>query len=63
MDSKEDIYKSGDDKQAYVGTLEQGQYGEPEMNALGQKQDEMLHAVMKPRHVAMISIGGVIGTG
>ncbi|UZJ50729.1 hypothetical protein CBS101457_000049 [Exobasidium rhododendri] len=62
MDSKEDIYK-GDEKDAYVGTLENGQYDQPETNDLGQKQGEMLHAVMKPRHVAMISIGGVIGTG
>jgi amino acid transporter len=34
-----------------------------EINDLGQKQDEHLHHALKPRHVAMISIGGVIGTG
>lgn len=66
MDSKEEIYKSGspvDEKQAYVDTLEQGQYPQTETNDLDQKSDEMLHHVMKSRHIAMISIGGVIGTG
>lgn len=61
MDSKEDIYKGGlDSDKAYVGTLEAQ---EPEINELGQKQGEQLHHALKPRHVAMISIGGVIGTG
>lgn len=66
MDSKEDIYKAGspvDEKQAYVGTLEQGNYVQSEINELGQKSDEKLNHVMKSRHIAMISIGGVIGTG
>lgn len=46
-----------------VGTLEAGNYGQSDLNAFGQHRGEELKHALLPRHVAMISIGGVIGTG
>jgi yeast amino acid transporter len=63
MDRKDDVYKSDspvDEQKEYLGTLERQQ---SEVNDLGQKNGEHLQHALKPRHVAMISIGGVIGTG
>lgn len=63
MDRKEDAYKGDspvDEQKEYLGTLERQQ---SEINDLGQKNGEHLQHALKPRHVAMISIGGVIGTG
>ena len=63
MDSKDGKLTPVDEKVVYAESLEGGNVGHGGTNDLGQRQDEMLHAVMKPRHIAMISIGGVIGTG
>lgn len=65
VDSKDD-YKGAfePEKQEYVGTLEQGGTEfSGEFNELDQRKGEHLAHALKPRHVAMISIGGVIGTG
>ena len=64
MDYKEDIKASPSlEKDAYVPALESGRYVDSDKNELDQRSDEHLHLVMKSRHIAMISIGGVIGTG
>lgn len=62
MDFKEDFKSSSpiEEKNVYVGTLENQV---PETNDLGQKSNEILQHALKPRHIAMISVGGVIGTG
>ncbi|UZJ56187.1 hypothetical protein CBS101457_005507 [Exobasidium rhododendri] len=48
-----------------VETLDQGVYGfDPGVkNELGQEKDELLKPKLKARHVVMISLGGVVGTG
>jgi amino acid transporter len=64
VDYKEDIKASPSlEKDAYVPALESGRYVDSDKNELDQKSDEHLNLVMKSRHIAMISIGGVIGTG
>lgn len=55
---KSDSFQKGD----VVATLEDG-VGPNHTNALGQRQGEVLKHALLPRHMAMISIGGVIGTG
>ncbi|GAC76336.1 amino acid transporters [Moesziomyces antarcticus T-34] len=54
---KADSYK-GD----VVATLEDG-VGRDDVNAFDQRKGEELKHALLPRHMAMISIGGVIGTG
>ncbi|GAK67381.1 amino acid permease [Moesziomyces antarcticus] len=54
---KADSYK-GD----IVATLEDG-VGRNDVNAFDQRKGEELKHALLPRHMAMISIGGVIGTG
>jgi hypothetical protein len=62
---------SFEDKKDYSGektdvlpALETGNYDHGDgINAFGQRKDEKLAPALKPRHMAMISIGGVIGTG
>lgn len=64
FEDKKDLPAYGNDKA--VATLEAGSVDEipaGEVNAFGQKQGEQLTHQLKPRHLAMISIGGVIGTG
>lgn len=64
-------YTSDDkDKQLYsqdkvdvLPTLENGEYGAPSHNAFDQAKGEELSSSLLPRHLSMISIGGVIGTG
>lgn len=56
--------KSGSFQKAdVVATLEDGVGGAQQTNALGQRKGEELKHALLPRHMAMISIGGVIGTG
>ena len=48
-----------------VETLDQGVFGfDPGVkNELGQESGELLKATLRARHVIMISLGGVVGTG
>lgn len=54
-------YFNGNEKADVVPTLETGAYGQDNTNAFGQQGNEELKHALLPRHVAMISIGGVIG--
>ncbi|KAJ9475945.1 Proline-specific permease [Pseudozyma hubeiensis] len=55
---KSGSFKGGD----VVATLESG-VGAADTNAFDQRKGEELKHALLPRHMAMISIGGVIGTG
>ncbi|GAC94207.1 amino acid transporter [Pseudozyma hubeiensis SY62] len=55
---KSGSFKGGD----VVATLEDG-VGATDTNAFDQRKGEELKHALLPRHMAMISIGGVIGTG
>lgn len=62
IDNKEKSF--GGDKHDVLPALETGDYAQGgSTNAFGQNKGEELHASLLPRHLAMISIGGVIGTG
>ncbi|SPO30405.1 uncharacterized protein UTRI_06335 [Ustilago trichophora] len=54
--------KSGSFKGDVVATLEDGVVANA-TNAFDQRKGEELKHALLPRHMAMISIGGVIGTG
>ncbi|PWN25795.1 putative general amino acid permease [Jaminaea rosea] len=63
-DAKEKpFFSPGQEKGDVVPTLETGEYGRDPTNAFGQQEHEKLKHALLPRHLAMISIGGVIGTG
>lgn len=53
---------AGSDKTDQVPTLEVGNWRpEDGTNVFGQRENEELKAGLLPRHMAMISVGGVIG--
>ncbi|KAN0062599.1 hypothetical protein ACQY0O_005132 [Thecaphora frezii] len=58
---KKDIYSEPGAEKDAVYTLEDGNY--VDTNAFDQRKGEELKHALLPRHLAMISIGGVIGTG
>ncbi|CAO1624639.1 unnamed protein product [Jaminaea pallidilutea] len=63
LEEKDKQLFASEEKIDNVGTLEAGNYGQSDLNAFGQHRGEELKHALLPRHVAMISIGGVIGTG
>jgi amino acid permease len=48
---------SGEDAESHIQPAKSDDYDDPTVNGPG------LHRQLKNRHIAMISIGGVIGTG
>ena len=61
-EKSKEFYHKGVDGAAVTTTLESGVFPH-DTNAFGQREGEQLKHALLPRHLAMISIGGVIGTG
>ncbi|CAO1616661.1 unnamed protein product [Parajaminaea phylloscopi] len=62
-DIKDKQHSYSAEKVDQVATLENQDYGLNDRNAFDQGKGEELKHALAPRHLAMISIGGVIGTG
>lgn len=57
MDDNSKVDKSKIDDKATIDVVS------PEFGAHNPYDDEHLHRGLKPRHISLLSIGGIIGTG